>query len=400
MKVRLNKTSIDQLDLKKSDYFVWDTQLPGFGIRVYPTGRKVYLIQYRAGSDTRRYKLGHHGHLTVQQARKAAQAKLGEVAMGGDPSRDRQRENKRPTMSQVCDEYLEYGCGHKKASTIQADTYRLERHIRPVFGRRKVDSISQADITKFMKLVASGHTPKNVKTKPRGRAVFKGGTGTANRTVQLLGGIFTFAIQQGYCALNPVHGIKKFKEGKRERFLSKSEFVRLGEALRSLETVGECRLAVQAIRLIALTGCRKSEVTDLEWKHIDWQHANLQLPDTKTGYRNIPIAGEALNLLRKLEEEKFCDRRVFPNSIGGPLRDLRKIWLKAIERAQLPGVRLHDLRHSYASMAISSGSSLYEVSKILGHRSQETTARYAHLSDGAIALQTKKTSRAIQMAMS
>ncbi|HBM89341.1 MAG TPA: integrase [Rhodobiaceae bacterium] len=400
MKVRLNKTSIDQLDLKKSDYFVWDTQLPGFGIRVYPTGRKVYLIQYRAGSDTRRYKLGHHGHLTVQQARKAAQAKLGEVAMGGDPSRDRQRENKRPTMSQVCDEYLEYGCGHKKASTIQADTYRLERHIRPVFGRRKVDSISQADITKFMKLVASGHTPKNVKTKPRGRAVFKGGTGTANRTVQLLGGIFTFAIQQGHCALNPVHGIKKFKEGKRERFLSKSEFERLGEALRSLETVGECRLAVQAIRLIALTGCRKSEVTDLEWKHIDWQHANLQLPDTKTGYRNIPIAGEALNLLRKLEEEKFCDRWVFPNSVGGPLRDLRKIWLKAIERAQLPGVRLHDLRHSYASMAISSGSSLYEVSKILGHRSQETTARYAHLSDGAIALQTEKTSRAIQMAMS
>jgi len=399
MKIRLNKSTIDQLEPKATDYFVWDTQMPNFGIRVYASGRKVYLIQYRRGPETRRYKIGLHGHLTVQQARKEAQAKLGEVATGGDPSRDRQRENKRPTLSQVCDEYLEYGCEHKKASTIEADRYRLERHIRPLLGRRKVDSISQSDVTKFMTLVAAGHTPKNVKTKPRGRALCVGGTGTANRTVQLLGGILTFAKQQGYCESNPVHGVKKYKEGKRERFLSKVEFEQLGTALRDLETMGENCLVLKAIKLIALTGCRKSEVTDLEWTHIDWENANLQLPDTKTGYRNIPIAGEALNLLRKMEDEKSCDRWVFPNSVGGPLRDIRKTWLMATKRAQLPGVRIHDLRHSYASMAISSGSSLYEVSKILGHRCQETTARYAHLSEGAIAQRTKETSREINAAL-
>ena len=395
MGTRLNKTAIDGLKAKELEYFVWDVQMPNFGVRIYPSGRKVYLIQYRVGSETRRYKLGIHGHLTIQQARREAQVKLGEVAKGGDPSKERQQNNKRPTLSQVCDDYLELGCGHKKESTNNSDKYRLERHIRPLLGRRKIDTITQADIAKLMNQVASGHTPKNVKTKPRGRAVFKGGTGTANRTVQLLGGIFTFAIQQGYCTANPAHGIKKFKEGKRERFLSDSEYARIGEAIHRLEDEGVNSLALKALQMLMVSGCRMSEITKLRWENVDWANSNLQLPDTKTGYRNIPMSEEGMLMLKDLREDAVSGEWVFPNSVGGPLKDLRKTWLAVLAEAELKDVRIHDLRHSFASAAMREGVSLYEVGKILGHKCQETTARYAHLSDEAVSQAANKTAQHI-----
>lgn len=399
MKVLLNKSVIDKLEPKTSDYFVWDANVSNFGMRVYSSGRKTYLIQYRKGGGTRRYTIGAHGHLTVQQARKEAQVKLGEVATGGDPSQDRQREHRRLSLSQICDEYFEYGCEHKKASTIEADRYRLERHIRPILGKLKADDISQADITKFMKKVAAGYTPKATTTKSRGRTVFSGGKGTANRTVGLLGGIFSFAILQGYCVANPVHGVKKYQEGKRERFLSEQEYKRLGNAMTLLEKNGGNLLALKAIRLLAITGCRAGEVTILKWEFIDWENGYLRLPDTKTGYRNIPILGEGLGMLRELESQTKSEVWVFPNTVGGPLKDLRKIWVQLTESAKLPGVRIHDLRHSYASSAISAGISLYEIGKILGHRCQETTARYAHLSDEAVSRATSVTSEHIAAAM-
>lgn len=399
MGTRLNKTTIDRLKPRKSEYFTWDAQMPNFGVRVYPTGRKVYVIQYRVGSETRRYKLGPHGHLTVQQARKEAQVKLGEVAKGGDPSKERQQNNKRPTLSSVCDEYLELGCGHKKESTINSDKYRLERHIRPLLGRRKIDAITKADVVKFVNQVALGYEPRNVKTKPRGRAVFKGGGGTANRTRQLLGAIFTFAIQQGYCSSNPVHGIKKFKEGKRERFLSDDEYVRIGKAVRELETKGANPLALKALRLLMLSGCRKSEITNLRWENVDWANRNLQLPDTKTGYRNIPMSEEGMQMLKELREGAVSDDWVFPNAVGGPLKDLRKTWLAVLQEAELEDVRIHDLRHSFASAAMREGVSLFEVGKILGHKCQETTARYAHLSDEAVSRATNVTAQRIIRAL-
>jgi len=399
MRTRLNKSVIDQLKPKKSDYFVWDTQMPNFGIRIYSSGRKVYLIQYRKGSATRRYKIGFHGHLTVQQARKQAQAKLGEVAAGGDPSADRQRDYKRPTLSQVCDEYFEYGSEHKKASTIEADRYRLERHIRPLLGGRKLDSISQGDVAKFMKQVANGHTPKKVKTKPRGRAVFVGGTGTANRTVQLLGGICSFAIQQGYCVVNPVHGVKKYKEGKRERFLSDPEYQRIGAAIRKLEEEGVNSLALNALKMLMISGCRMGEITKLRWENVDWDNKNLQLPDTKTGYRNIPMSDGGMHMLMNLRESASSEEWVFPNAVGGPLKDLRKTWLAVLEEAELKDVRIHDLRHSFASAAVREGVSLFEVGKILGHKCQETTARYAHLSDEAVSQATNVTANHIVNAL-
>ena len=399
MKIRLNKTSIDKLLPKQFDYFAWDTQISKFGVRIYPSGRKMYLIQYRVGPSEHRYNLGLHGHLTVQQARQEAQKKLGEVAKGGNPSKERQQDKKRPTVSSVCDDYFEFGCGHKKASTIEADMYRLERHIRPLIGKRKIDSIVQADVVKLMSKVASGHVPRNVKHKPRGRAVFKGGTGTANRTVQLLGGIFTFAIQHGYCTVNPVHGIKKFKEGKRERFLSDDEYARIGESMRRLEENGVNKVVLKALQMLMVTGCRKSEITTLRWENVDWNNKNLQLPDTKTGYRNISMSEDGMRKLADLRANATSEEWVFPNSIGGPLKDLRKTWLAVLENAELQDVRIHDLRHSFASAAMREGVSLYEVGKILGHKCQETTARYAHLSDEAVSSATNITAQRIVSAL-
>ncbi len=399
MKVLLNKSVIDKLEPKKSDYFVWDTKVSNFGIRVYSSGRKTYLIQYRKGNGTRRYTIGAHGHLTVQQARKEAQVKLGEVATGGDPSKERQRESRRLSLSQVCDEYFEYGCEHKKASTIEADRYRVERHIRPILGKLKADDISQADITKFMKKVAAGYTPKATKTKSRGRTVFSGGKGTANRTVGLLGGIFSFAVVQGYCAANPVHGVKKYQEGKRERFLSDSEYTRIGEAIRRLEGNGVNELALKALQMLMMTGCRKGEITTLRWENIDWDNNNLQLPGTKTGYRNILMSEDGMDKLKGLMANATSEEWVFPNSKGGPLKDLRKTWLTVLEHAELQDVRIHDLRHSFASAAMREGVSLYEVGKILGHKCQETTARYAHLSDEAVSNATNITAQRIASAL-
>ncbi len=396
---KLTKKTVDASKPKEKDYIVWDNDLPGFGLRVFPSGKKSYLVQYRHEGRTRRFTIGLHGPYTPDKARNRAMGLLGDIGDGADPSGDKAKAHKDMTIGQLCDLYLTEGCGTKKESTIATDTGRINRHIKPLLGKRLVRSITQADISKFLKDVASGKTKTDVKTKKRGRALVRGGKGTASRTVGLLGGIFTFAVQKGLRLDNPVHGVQKFPDKRNGRFLSPAEMGKLGKALKRAENKKVNPAAITAIRLLIFTGCRKSEILSLRWDHIDWDNKCLRLPDTKTGQKIVPLGAPALELLAstdKIEDTSF----VLPSAdkdkhyVG-----LQKAWETIRAWEGLDDVRIHDLRHSFASVAALSGDSLLMIGKLLGHKDPKTTQIYAHLADSAAQQSADKIAKQIEAAM-
>ena len=232
---KITKRAVDAAKPGEHDAYLWDTDLSGFGLKVTPAGRKTYLVQYRVGGRrgrTRRVTIGRHGSpWTPESARKEAKRLLGEVGAGHDPAEERTQARHDPTVADLCDLYVAEGCATKKPSTVTTDRGRIERHIKPLLGRRKVASISRPDVQRFMQDVANGKTAADIKTGKGGRAIVTGGKGTATRTVGLLGGIFTFAIERGFRPDNPVRGVKRFTDKKFERFLSAAEIARLGDAL-------------------------------------------------------------------------------------------------------------------------------------------------------------------------
>lgn len=399
---KITKRTIDALKPGDKDAYLWDSELTGFGVKVTPAGTKTYLVQYRLGGRkgrSRRVTIGRHGSpWTADTARTEAKGLLGQVAARQDPAEARTRERRDPTVAELCDLYLAEGCATKKVSTLATDKGRIERHIKPLMGRRKVRSITSADVRRFMQDVASGKTAADIKTKPRGRAIVEGGKGAATRTIGLLGGLFSFAVEKGLRPDNPVRGVKRFGDGSRERFLSAAELARLGDALIAAERENESPFVVAAIRLLVLTGARKSEILTLQWKHVDTERSCLRLPDSKTGAKVIPLGAaalEALSGIPRIENNPY----VLPGSDGRHFVGLQKAWERIRERAGLEDVRLHDLRHSFASVAVSGGDSLYLVSKVLGHRQVSTTQRYAHLSDDPLRAVAGRTSSQIAAAM-
>ena len=248
--------------------------------------------------------------------------------------------------------------------------------------------------------VRAGKTAADVKTKKRGRAIVEGGRGTATRTVGLLGGIFTFAMDQGYRTDNPVRGIKRTPDRKNKRYLSPEELARLGVELSKAEGGGENPHAINAIRLLVLTGCRKNKILSLKWSHVDSSMGYLRLTASKTGEKDIPIGAPALEHLASLPRYEGTEY-VFPAAIGkGHYLGLPKIWYRMRERAGLRDVRLHDLRHSYASFGVAGGNSLPIIGALLGHSDAATTQRYAHLADDVKRAAADRISGRIAAAMS
>jgi integrase len=380
------KRVVDAAAQAARDVFLWDTELTGFGLKVTPAGKKVYVCQYRLGGGRRgtvkRYTIGAHGApWTVDSARAEAKRVLALAASGSDPATAKQETRQALTVAELCDLYLKEGCATKKPSTLATDRGRIERHIKPLLGKKKAVTVTRADVRRFLQDVAGGKTADDVKTKKRGRAIVEGGRGTATRTVGLLGGIFTYAVERGIAPDNPVRGVKRFPDRKGERFLSDAELARLGVALREMAGEGVNPYAIAIVKLLVFTGARKGEIEGLRWDEVDIDAGLLRLSDSKTGQKAILLNPPALEVLNGIER---VDRssHVFPASRGdGHFEGVVKVWQNVRERAELPGVRLHDLRHSFASVAVANGASLPVIGALLGHGNAATTARYAHLSN-------------------
>jgi integrase len=407
---KLSKRTVDAIrpDPGGRDMFVWDSgdgALKGFGVRMKPSGAAAYIVQYRtAQGRTRRLAIGKVGVLAPDEARALAGDKLKEVAKGGDPSAERHRVRREAmTIAALVDLYLVEGPAakpNKKASSWGTDRSNIERHVKPLLGRKLAASLTHDDVVRFQRDVAAGKSKADIKTKKRGRAIVDGGPGTAARSLAVLGAMLEWAVHpdRKLIPANPAKGVKLLKGGKRERFLSEAELARLADALAAMEA--EHRLtptATAAIRLLLLSGCRKSEILSLRWEWVDIERGVLRLPDSKTGAKVVPLAAPAVKLLAELPRRGAF---ALPAAGGeGHYTGLQKDWERVRARAVLHGVRVHDLRHSFASFAVADGNSLYLIGKVLGHKQARTTEIYAHLADDPIRAVADRTAARIAAAM-
>jgi integrase len=402
---KLTKRFVDTLDAKPSDYFAWDDELPGFGVRVWVSGRKTYVAQYRKSGRSRRVKIGAHGALTVEEARKEARGILGDVARGEDPAEDRATRRKSITVKELCDNYLaaaERGLimGKrslpKKESTLNSDRGRIEQHIKPLLGNKLVRDLAQADINRFIRDVTMGRTARVVKTdNKRGKAVVTGGAGTAARTTGLLGGILTFAISEGVRPDNPARGAKRQADGSRKRRLTPEEYRTLGKALKAAHDDAEPDQGLTGIWLLMLTGCRLSEIEGLKWTEVDAAGGCFRLEDSKEGESVRPIGRPAFEVLAKVERRKGCVY-VLPaarsdESYGGMSRAMDRI----MKRAGLDDVTAHTFRHSYASVAGDLHYSDSTIETLIGHTAGTVTSKYIHRLDTVLIAAADAVSRAI-----
>ena len=359
--VKITKRVVEAAEAQEKDYLVWDDELAGFGLRVFSSGKRSYVIQYRTRGRSRRYTIGLHGAWTPETARKEAKVQLGRVAGGGDPVEDRQLDHKALTVKELCVRYLAdlkaglilgKGSRPKKASTMVTDTGRIERHIIPLMGTRRVKDLTKADINKVLKDIMAGKTRVSVKTKKlRGKAIVRGGAGTATRTVGLLGGILTYAVDAGIIESNPAHGIRKPKDNVRKRRLSEAEYRILGRILRDAAKERKYRTTVDIVRQIALTGCRRSEMIGLKWTEADTESSCLRLEDSKEGQSIRPIGLPVVEYLER-RRTKNIGTYVFPGqSEDNAFGSFPNHWKHLFEDSPLSDITPHVLRHSFASIA-------------------------------------------------
>lgn len=376
----ISKSIVDKAKPTTKEYLVQDNVIPGFALRVYPSGTKSYIFQYRFKGRTKKVVIGRYGPMSPYKARQKAVELWNKVNDGGNPSADRNNLSNEISISELCDLYLVEGCSHKKESTLDTDKGRITRHIKPLIGSMRASEVSSDDVDKFMNHVIVGKTAIDKKTKSRGRARVTGGEGTASRTVGLLGGIFTFAIQKGIRADNPVRSVKKPKDKKRQRFLTQIELKRLFEFLDKPTDLTLNPNAIPAIKLLLLTGCRKSEILSMKWSYIDFENHYLLLPDSKTGEKKVPLNNESIDTIKQLPKIGG-NQYVFASSKGGHYSGIQKSWEKIRVHLDMEDVRIHDLRHSFATILASQGASLLLIGKMLGHADPKTTQIYAHLVD-------------------
>ena len=290
--VKLTKTVVNNANPAAVDRFLWDSELKGFGLKVSKGGRKSYVCQYRTAGgrsgDNRRLTIGQHGSpWTVEMARFEAKQILGRAANGEDPAMEKQDLKKRLSVAELCDQYLLHGCGTKKSSTLATDKGRIERHIKPLIGRKKVQDVTRADVKKVLQDIAQGKTAIDVKTGKRGRAIVKGGQGTATRTVRLLGGIFAYASDCGMIEMSPVVGVKRFADKKGSRYLSQQNLIALGKVLRQAELEDENPSALAIIKLLVFTGARKGEIETLREVSHPYLKSTLRKGNDKVMPRNL-----------------------------------------------------------------------------------------------------------------
>lgn len=385
---RITKRTVDALQANEHEFTVWDDTVSGFGVRVRSTGAKSYVVVYRAGAGrgapVRRYTIAAFGKVTPEHARARAKVILGSVAHGHDPANQKTAERGTPTVAELADQFMaDHVRAKRKPGT--AEFYRdiLDRIVKPALGTTKADKLTRLQVGKLHSSLSE--TPFQ-----------------ANRVLAVVGSMYAFAGRAGIVPerTNPARGIDKFKEDRRERFLTSDELERLGSAIREAETTGipwtvdETKptakhapkamrstkvtpTAAAALRLLLFTGCRLREILNLRWEYVDFERGCLFLPDSKSGRKTVILNAPALAVLNELE-------RSGPYVVSGdnpeqPRHDLKRPWDAVTKYAGLVGVRLHDLRHTYASVGAGGGLGLPIIGRLLGHAQTATTARYAHL---------------------
>ena len=362
--VKLNERIVDGLKADAKAGVVWDRDLPGFGVRVYPSGRKTYVVQTRGPNGSRRVTLGMHGEITARQARRRAASAIDRIKSGLEPLTDLSGLKSEPTVADLAERFLEQHVAVRcKASTARRYRQVIENQILPTLRKLPVADVRRKHV------VALHYDLRNTPN-------------AANKARQTLSTMFSFARDWGLRSDggNPCRGVRAYRERHRERFVNGKEYGRIGRVLDEAEANGSpWPAAVAAIRLLILTGCRSREMQTLKWVDIDRAAGEIRLADSKTGPRPVPLTAPARAVLDSIERESgnpwvFAGRR--PGTHVGPLG---QPWRRLRVRAGLEDVRLHDLRHSYASRALELGESLPMIGKLLGHNRVQTTARYAHL---------------------
>ena len=393
--VKLTKRAVEAAEAKTKDYILWDRELPGFGLRVFPSGKRSYIVQYRQSGRSRRMAIGLHGVWTAELARREAKAQLGRVAAGDDPAEERLEDHQAMTMKQLCERYIQdledglilgKGGRPKKQSTIDTDIGRIKRHIIPLMGGRRVKDLTRADMVKIMRDIIAGRSRIVVKTrKLRGKSIVKGGPGTATRTLGLIGGILTYAIDLGVIERNPAHGIKKPKYEVRERRLTEAEYGILGQLLIEAKEKEQFWPSTDIIRQIALTGCRRSEIINLKWCDVDLDGSCLRLSDSKEGKSVRPIGLPVVEFLEQQQSEDsgtyvFSGPRGEDTAFGG----FPNHWGEIFLGSPLEGVTPHVLRHSFASIGNDLGFTEVTIAALMGHAKGTVTSKYIHVLDAAL----------------
>ena len=371
----LSKRTVDALSVNGKDAIFWDRDLPGFGVRVYPSGKKVFVVQTRAFGRSKRVTLGEHGapNFSVADARKKAAEVIARIKTGQPPVPPEPAPD--PTVSDLAERYQrEYVAMRCKPLTISHYRIMLRKHIVPALGERLVADVEYKDILAFHNSLH--HMPT-----------------VANRAADILVKMFNLSDAWGWrpSGTNPARGVPRFRVEKHERFLTREELFRLGQALRAApaERLASTHAAA-AIRLLVLTGCRRNEILGLRWDDLNFDTSQMRLPDTKTGTRMAPLTPAVARVLSGLSRTPN-NPWVFPGRKKGTRRvNLNDSWDRVRRHAELDDVRLHDLRHTFASRALALGEGLPMIGDLLGHRMVTTTARYAHLARDSVREATAK----------
>jgi integrase len=397
--IRITKRTVDALLPEARPVIYFDTEVKGFGVRVMPSGVRTYVLEYRpaGGGRTaakRRLKLGRHSEsFTADQARIKAIAEHRKVLGGEDPAQRLADHREAPTVAELADAYLSEEIEPKKKAGTAA-LYRIyfDKHVTPLIGTTKAHAVTFA-------LMARLH-----------REIGKAKPVTANRVLNVVSGLYTWAEKGARTPSmpNPAKGHDRFRESAAERFLSTAELQALGDAIREAETVGiawtvdrgkqnakhivkaeNARTIIEppaaaAIRLLLFTGARLREILHLKWSEVDQERGLLTLADSKTGRKPIVLNAPALAVLSSIKRGGVYVIKGDPPEPGQaekPRADLKRPWALVTKRAGLEGLRLHDLRHTFAAFGAGGGMGLPVIGKLLGHKNTETTQRYAHLAD-------------------
>lgn len=367
---KLMKNVIDSSLPKEKDYIVWDSEIKGFGCRIFPGGKKTYVFHYRA-PVTRKYsyiKIGTHGNYTPDTARIKAKQLMADIAHDKDPKEQQkitQLEEQRAISFEAFWAIFteKYILERHKPSTIKANSSRINTAILPFFKNKKISNIIQKDILEFQSSLS------HIK-------------GNCSKCLTLLSTAFEKAELWGYRDknTNPCKGVYKQPDKKMERFLSNAELKKLEAMLEERPRNSRSSpYTLASIWMLLYTGCRESEVLTLKWKDVHLEDGYLYLEDSKVGVRTIALNSKAkqiLNSLKKKEDNPYVFCGKFPRT---HLKEIKTTWRQVRHLAGIPDVRIHDLRHSFASFALKKGVDLYTVSKLLGHKNIATTTRYAHL---------------------